>query len=69
MKTNEEEIQERVEKGLYIDNDLDAIVYKKIFQSIPSEPESYLSPQFADRVLRKIELAEKKNITIFCACK
>lgn len=61
MKTNENEIQERVEKGLYIDNDLDAIAYEKVFQLIPSEPEFYLSPQFADRVLTKIELADKKS--------
>ncbi len=61
MKINENEIQERVEKGLYIDNDLDAIAYKKIFQLASTEPEFYLSPQFADRVLAKIELADKKS--------
>jgi hypothetical protein len=60
MSNQDEEIQKKLEAGSWVESDIDAHAYKKVFQSISTEPDFHLSPRFADQVLLKIEGIQHK---------
>ncbi|MBK5279375.1 MAG: hypothetical protein JJE09_10995 [Bacteroidia bacterium] len=55
MKAKDEELQNQIEKAISSDDGVDAYAYKIVFDTLRKEPDSYLSTNFADRVVQKIE--------------
>ena len=52
---SDEELQQRVDNNLSIDNSLDAKAYKTVFDALRKDP-FQLPSGFADRVIQKIEV-------------
>lgn len=60
MKLADEEIQNRIEKGLD-DSDIDTQAYKRVFNALKKDPEYNLPIQFADRLVSLLEKREEKR--------
>ncbi len=55
MNTKDEELQNQIEKQNVISDELDAMIYSKVFNALKQEPDFRLSTNFADQVILKIE--------------
>ena len=61
MTTKDQELQNQIEKtGMFADG-VDAYAYKKVFDALKQEPDFYLSVDFADRVIQKIEIKKESS--------
>ncbi len=61
MKTSDEKLQESIEQGRYDSADLDSQAYKIVFDVIKKEPETQLHPQFSDRIISRIVMADENR--------
>lgn len=62
MNPFEEELQKKIEAGENISSpSADEKAYRMIFNSLSKEPDYYLSPSFADRVLQRIETKDSAS--------
>lgn len=59
-KLADEEIQNRIEKGLDA-SDIDTQAYKRVFNALKKDPEYNLPIQFADRLVSLLEKREEKR--------
>ena len=63
MKTQDEIIQEQVEKGVYDTKDVNYRAYQIVFNGVSRKPDVSLSPGFTSRVIRKIQqLKEERSL-------
>jgi hypothetical protein len=61
MIPQDEELQKKIEQGDSFQNDLDAVVYRKIFDALGAEPKVSLPKGFADRISSMIVVRKKKE--------
>jgi hypothetical protein len=54
MSLHEEELQKKIEAGLYNSNDPDASAYQKVFDALNKEPKIGLPSNFADKVIQRV---------------
>lgn len=62
METKDEELQHKIIAG-GTDGSADGVAYKKVFDSISTEPDFNLPFNFADTVIKNIETKEAKSTT------
>lgn len=63
MKTQDEIIQEQVEKGVHDSKDVNYRAYQIVFNGVSKKPDISLSPGFSSRVIRKIQqLKEDRSL-------
>lgn len=63
MKTQDEIIQEQVEKGVFNTNDEDYRAYQIVFDGVGRKPDVSLSPGFTHSVIKKIQqLKEERSL-------
>lgn len=63
MKTQDEIIQEEIEKGVYDINDVDYRAYRLVFNGVSRKPAVSLSPGFTSNVIKKIQqLREERSL-------
>ena len=61
MKMQDEELQNRIEKGLHHEESEDARAYKHVFDALKKEPDFHVSLPFADRIIALIDKREDKR--------
>jgi uncharacterized paraquat-inducible protein A len=61
MNTNDELLQQRIEKGEPLSDSADAQAYTIVFKAIQRSPEVHLSHTFADRIVANIEARNQKR--------
>lgn len=63
MKTQDEIIQEQIEKGIHEGHDIDRRAYQIVFNGVNRKPDASLSPGFTHSVIKKIQqLREERSL-------
>lgn len=60
MTTKDEELQNKFLAGA-ADDSVDAVAYKKVFHALSTEPDFNLPINFADKVMKQIEIKEARS--------
>ena len=62
MNANEEDLQKKIEAGIHPSGDeLDVRAYHEVFARLKKTPESFLSSDFADKVIVRVQEKQKRS--------
>jgi hypothetical protein len=65
MTTKDEDLQNKYLAGA-ADGSVDGAAYKKVFHALSTEPDFNLPINFADKVIRQIEIYRARNALVGC---